>query len=60
MIRGGVPQSIAMRVTGHCSDSMFRRYDITSMDDKAEALRRASAYAKTRVAVGKNVAPFPD
>jgi hypothetical protein len=30
---------------------MFRRYDITSMDDKAEALRRASAYAKTRAAV---------
>jgi integrase len=41
MIRGGVPQSIAMRVTGHRSDSMFRRYDIASLDDKAEALRKA-------------------
>lgn len=41
MIRGGVPQSVAMRVTGHRSDSMFRRYDVASLDDKLEALRRA-------------------
>jgi len=59
MIRGGVPQSIAMRVTGHRSDSMFRRYDIASLDDKAEALRKGHAYAKTRAAVGQNVAAFP-
>ena len=38
---------------------MFRRYDITSLDDKAEALRKAREYAKTRVAVGENVAAFP-
>jgi len=59
MVRGGVPQSVAMRVTGHRSDTMFRRYDITSLDDKADALRRASEHAKTRAAVGENVAVFP-
>ena len=48
MVRGGVPQSIAMRVTGHRSRSMFDRYDIASLDDKLEALHRAREYAKTR------------
>jgi hypothetical protein len=28
MIRAGVPQSIAMRVTGHETDAMFQPYDI--------------------------------
>jgi integrase len=46
MVRGGVPQSIAMRVSGHETDEIFRRYDITSADDKLEALRRMSAYRK--------------
>ena len=59
MIRGGVPQSIAMRVPGHRSDSMFRRYDITSLDDKLEAIKKARAYAATRATVGENVTPFP-
>lgn len=27
MIRGGVPQSIALRVTGHETDAMFNRHD---------------------------------
>jgi integrase len=59
MIRGGVPQSVAMRVTGHRSDSMFRRYDIASVEDKLEALRRAREYAKSRAAVSENVREFP-
>ena len=59
MIRGGVPQSIAMKVTGHRSDSLFRRYDITSMDDRLEAPQKAMAYAETRITVGENVTAFP-
>ena len=59
MIRGGVRQSVAMRVTGHRSDSMLRRYDIASLDDKLEALRKARAYAATWAAVGENVTAFP-
>jgi hypothetical protein len=59
MIRGGVLQSIAMRVTGHRSDSMFRRYDVASTDDKLEALRRAREYAETRKAIGESVTAFP-
>ncbi len=59
MIRGGVPQSVAMRVTGHRSDSMFRRYDVASVDDKLEAIKKARAYAASRAAMGQNVAEFP-
>lgn len=59
MVRGGVPQSIAMRVTGHRSRSMFDRYDIASLDDKLDALHRAREYASTRRAVGENVSAFP-
>ncbi len=41
MIRAGVPQSIAMRVTGHETDAMFNRYDITDNRDKLAARRSA-------------------
>jgi hypothetical protein len=32
-LRAGVPQTVAMKLTGHKTDSVFRRYDITSPDD---------------------------
>jgi integrase len=44
MIRGGVPQSIAMRVTGHETDAMFNRYDITDDRDKLAALGAARRF----------------
>jgi integrase len=40
MIRAGVPQSVAMSISGHKTNAMFSRYNITSTDDKLEALRR--------------------
>ena len=41
MIRAGVPQSIAMRITGHTTEAMFHRYDITDNRDKVAALEAA-------------------
>jgi integrase len=40
LLRSGTPQAIAMSITGHRTDSMFRRYAISSTRDKREALRR--------------------
>lgn len=45
MIRAGVPQSVAMRVTGHETDAMFQRYDITDNRDKLSALKAARKFA---------------
>ncbi len=59
MIRGGTPQSIAKRVLGQRSDSMFQRYDVASMDDKLEALGKARVYSAERVAISQNLAAFP-
>jgi integrase len=46
MIRAGVPQSIAMRVTGHDTEAMFRRYDIADDRDKAAALAAARQFVE--------------
>jgi len=58
MIRAGVPQAVAMKITGHKTDSMFRRYNVTSSDDKREALRRVNAYVESLPAES-NVTAFP-
>jgi integrase len=55
MIRAGVPQSVAMSITGH--ETVFRRYDIVSQEDKAEALRRTQAHLAAATGEG-NVRAF--
>ena len=56
MIRGGVPQSIAMRVTGHETDAMFNRYDITDNRDKLAALQAARIFVAQQAGKNPNVA----
>lgn len=43
LVRAGVPQSVAMKLTGHKTDSVFRRYDIVSPDDLRVAVERLDA-----------------
>jgi integrase len=47
MIAAGVAQSIAMKVSGHKTDSMFRRYAIAAETDLRSALRRTQEHLKT-------------
>lgn len=65
MVRAGVDPTIAKRITGHKTDSMFQRYAIVSESDLAEAMRRRAAYEQTlptgspRAArTGRRVAPI--
>ena len=47
MVLAGVPQSVAMSISGHWTVSVFLRYNITSGDDMREALRRTQDYRST-------------
>ncbi len=58
MIRAGVPQTIAMRISGHKTDSVFRRYDITEDKDLLAAknsLRDYRVRLRSRIGQAKNV-----
>ena len=38
--RAGVPRSVAMKLTGHKTESVYRRYAIVSESDLSEAVDR--------------------
>jgi len=44
LVRAGVAQPVAMRISGHKTTSVFLRYDITSDTDIASALDAEAAY----------------
>lgn len=46
MERAGVLRTVAMRISGHRSESVYRRYAIVSTQDVAEALARTEAYVR--------------
>jgi integrase len=44
LIRSGVDQAVAMKITGHRTESMFRRYNIVDTRDQEAALARLDTY----------------
>ena len=48
LTNAGVPQVVAMRITGHKTPSMFRRYSIVETGDMARALAALSKAPKEK------------
>jgi hypothetical protein len=48
MVRASVPQSVAMKISGHRTAAIFRRYDITSEADIREAMQRRRTSGASR------------
>ena len=61
MERAGVPRSAAMKMTGHKTESIYRRYAIVSESDLAEASRKIEARRdKPQLSHGSNLAQEPN
>ena len=57
MVRAGVPQSVAMSISGHRTIHTFQRYNITDETDKRNALRATQEFVASQ-SDGSNVFPL--
>jgi integrase len=44
MVRAGVPESVTMRISGHTTVAVFKRYDVTSETDLRDAAARRAQF----------------
>ncbi|MGH7821230.1 MAG: tyrosine-type recombinase/integrase [Candidatus Binatia bacterium] len=55
MIRAGVDRDVAKSISGHKTDAMFARYNVTDERDQREAFARRDEYVSERKSAGKVV-----
>jgi integrase len=57
--RAGVPRSVAMKLVGHKTEAIYRRYAIVSQRDLAEGVAKLAALRSSSVMGVRSMVAFP-